>query len=216
MKIKIICCLFLWIVIARGVNGQTILPNLQNVELLTKAPRSVQPHDEQGKKGVCLTGQGGVSVLTFKDIQFSKVTITFDAKGVNKAGSSFLGMAFHIENDSTYEAIYFRPFNFLNPDTIRRSRAVQYIAHPTHPWHRLRAEFPGKFENKVTPVPNPEEWFKVKIVVNEKDIVVFVGGPSTPSLVVAKLTTVSIGKIGLWVDGDAEACFANVEITKED
>jgi hypothetical protein len=130
-------------------------------------------------------------------------------------GQSFLGLAFHIQNDSTYDAIYFRPFNFSNPDTIRRWRAVQYISLPKYEWDKLREEFPGKYENKVNPVPNGDEWFHCKVTVKDRVISVFVNNSVKPSLVVNKLTSSSKGKIGLWVENGSDGSFADLEIRTE-
>lgn len=66
-------------------------------------------------------------------------------------------------------------------------------------------------ESKVNPVPNADDWFHAKIVVNGKKISVFVNHSEKPSLVVDKLTNVSKGKAGLWLD--SEGSFANLEIT---
>ena len=52
---------------------------------------------------------------------------------------------------TTYDAIYFRPFNFRTSDPARRLRAVQYISHPTYTWNKLRAERPGVYEKPVNP-----------------------------------------------------------------
>ena len=128
-------------------------------------------------------------------------------------GRSFLGLAFHIQNDSTYDAIYFRPFNFSNPDTIRRWRAVQYISLPRYEWDKLREKFPGKYENKVNPVPGGDDWFHCKIIISGEMISVFVNNSSTPSLVVNKLTDTTTGKIGLWIENGSDGSFADLTIT---
>ena len=126
---------------------------------------------------------------------------------------SFVGFAFHIQDEKTYDAIYFRPFNFMNADTTRRWRAVQYISHPVYTWDKLRQDHPGKYENKVNPVPQPEGWFHVKIVVEGSDVKVFVNNAPTPSLAVKKIATVSKGQFGFWVGNGSDGSFANLVIT---
>ena len=130
-------------------------------------------------------------------------------------GRSFVGIAFHIQNDSTYDAIYFRAFNFSNPDTIRRRRAVQYVSLPQYDWSRLREAFPGKYENKVDPVPEADGWFHCRIIVKDKLVTAFVNNSITPSLVVNKLSNFSNGQIGLWVGNGSDGSFANLEIKKQ-
>src|ERR1017187_621430 len=51
---------------------------------------------------------------------------------------SGLGIAFHGEDTSTYDAVYFRPFNFNTTDPVRKIHAVQYVSMPDNPWFRLR------------------------------------------------------------------------------
>jgi len=211
MKTQILLLLsFLWI--TQDVYSQTYKPNLQDKAQLSMNGRSTKNIEVNGWKGLRIEEGDGTSVMILNNIIFGNGTIEFDCKGRNKVGGSFLGIAFHIQNDSTYDVVYFRPFNFSNPDTIRRWRAVQYISLPRYEWDKLRAEFPGKYENKVNPVPNADDWFHCKITVNDRLISVFVNNSIKPSLVVSKLTTTSSGKIGLWVDGGSDGSFANLEI----
>ena len=104
-------------------------------------------------------------------------------------GQSFVGFAFNIQDESTYDAVYFRPFNFKNPDTLRQYRAVQYVSMPDHPWEKLRSEYPGKYENKVYATPDPNSWFHVKIIVSGTKVTTYVNNSSKPSLQVEKLST---------------------------
>jgi hypothetical protein len=205
---------FLWI--TQDLYSQTYKPNLQNKAKLSTNGRNIKYIEVNGKKGVRIEeGEGSSSVMILNDIIFNSGTVEFDCKGRNMVGRSFLGLAFHIQNDSTYDAIYFRPFNFSNPDTIRRWRAVQYISLPKYEWDKLREEFPGKYENKINPLPNADEWFHCKITVKDKVISVFVNNSSKPTLVVNKLTTTSKGKIGLWVENSSDGSFANLEIRND-
>lgn len=211
---KIILLLsFLWI--TQNLYSQTEKPNLLDKAKLSMKGRNFNSIEVKGKKGIRIEEGQGTSLMVLNDIVFSNGTVEFDCKGRNIIGGSFLGLAFHIQNDSTYDAIYFRPFNFLNPDTIRRWRAVQYVSLPNYSWEKLRAESPGKYESKVNPVPNADKWFHCKIIVKDRQISAFVNNSFKPSLVVSKLTTTSKGKIGLWVDEGSDGSFANLEITKE-
>src|ERR1700730_7875233 len=73
---------------------------------------------------------------------FTQGIIEVDIKGKDEFQRSFVGIAFHGLNDTSYEAIYFRPFNFKAIDPVRKAHAVQYIANPNYDWPKLRADFP--------------------------------------------------------------------------
>jgi len=211
MKILIFVSFFI-LLLEQASYSQSYKPDLQDKNQLLVTGRNFKYIEENEKKGIRIEEGQGSSIMILNNIILGNGTIEFDAKGRNIIGGSFLGFAFHIQNDSTYDAIYFRPFNFLNPDTIRRWRAVQYISVPTYDWDKLRETFPGKYENKVNPVPDPSDWFHCKIILNGKKISVFVNHASEPSLVVNKLTDTSTGKIGLWVDNGSDGSFANLMI----
>lgn len=150
------------------------------------------------------------------DSNFSEGTIEVDLRGANKPGQSFLGIAFRGESDETYDAVYFRPFNFKNPDIVRRSRSVQYISAPKFPWEKLRTEFPGKYEAAPLPVPDPDDWFHARLVIANRQIKVFVNDATEPSLVVDELSERRGGMIGLWVGNNSSGDFADLKMTRSD
>ena len=147
-----------------------------------------------------------------KGVEFTEGTIEFDEKGRDVQQRSFVGFAFHGTDDSSYEAIYFRPFNFRSTDPVRTAHAVQYIALPQYDWSRLRTQFPGKYENAVSPVPDPNDWFHVKIVVMGEKIIVFVNGNTIPSLTVTPLVHRSGKQLGFWVGNGAPGDWRNLRI----
>ncbi len=153
----------------------------------------------------------GIAWLVGSD--FANGTIELDLRGANKPGRSFVGLAFRGVDDTTYEAIYFRAFNFKNPDPARTARAVQYISHPQHPWQVLREKFPGKYEAAISPVPDPDDWFHARIVLSGRTISVFVNNAKEPSLTVESLTDRTSGQLGLWVGHASSGDFANLKIT---
>lgn len=187
-------------------------PDLSDTSLWTLTGRTIESVVDGSRKAVKFNANKGQGLYVLNDFEFKEGSIEFDVKGKNVDGRSFVGMAFHVQNDSTYDGIYLRPFNFVNADTIRRWRAVQYIAHPKFPWFKLRENFPGKYENKVKPVPNPDEWFHVKITVVGKNVQVFVNGATEACLSVEKLSGYQSGKIGLWVGEGSDGSFANLSI----
>lgn len=195
--------------------AQTFKPSLRNVNLWKLTGRTIETIEEKGKDGIKFSEENRTGFWLLKDYIFSEGSIEFDVKGRNVMQKSFVGLAFHVQNDSTYDAVYFRPFNFQNADTARRNRAVQYISMPNFYWNKLRKDFPAKYESKVNPVPNPDDWFHVKVVVEGKKINVFVNNSPNPSLSVEKLNDAKSGEIALWVDNGSDGSFANLMINKK-
>jgi pimeloyl-ACP methyl ester carboxylesterase len=193
--------------------AQTRTPDLQDKSLWTVYNRSAENIEENGKKGIRLSEAPNDGFMILKDSEFSNGTIEFDVKGKNVVQQSFVGVVFHGQDEKTYDAVYFRPFNFTNPDTARRRRAVQYISMPDHPWEKLREMHPSTYENRVDPVPNPDDWFHAKMVVDGKNVSVFVNNASQPCLQVEKRTNTPKGGIALWVGNNSGGSFANLTIT---
>ncbi len=152
-------------------------------------------------------------MMVLQGFEMGNGTLEFDVKGQNIVQQSFVGIAFNIQDDKTFENIYFRPFNFMNPDTARRRRAVQYANLPDQTWFKLRETFPGKYENRVNPVPDPNGWFHARIVIEKPLIKVFVNDAKEPCLVVESLAPNSSGKIGLWTGPLTLGSFTNLTVT---
>jgi hypothetical protein len=178
---------------------------LKDKKLITHG-QNVIPITDGGKKAISQTG-----IIWLKDVNFSEGTIEVDLRGKDVMQKSFIGIAFHGVDTITHDVIYFRPFNFLSTDPVRKIHAVQYVAHPDFPWHKLREEKNGIYEKAVTPAPSPTDWFHARIVVKGSEINVFVNNSTTPSLTVNKLNSRSSGKIGIWNEG-LEGDFANLVI----
>jgi len=159
-----------------------------------------------------LAALAGGKGLTVFNRSVTAVSDEFDVKGKDVQQQSFVGVAFHGVDGTTYDAIYFRPFNFTADDPARRVRAVQYIAHPTHTWQKLRTEQPGKYEEAVNPVPDPNGWFHARVAVASPKVSVFVGDAKEPSLVVTQLSDRKKGLVGPWVGNNSAGDFANFKI----
>lgn len=205
--------LLLALVISFQGFGQSFRPDLQDRSRWELSGRAIENMQEPGKKGVKFDERDGPGFLILKNYDFATGTLEFDVRGKNVVQQSFVGVVFHLQTTSTYEAVYFRPFNFSNPDTARRSRAVQYIAMPGFYWDKLRADFPRRYENKVNPVPDPDDWFHVTVVIEADRVRVFVNNSPLPSLDVQRLTRTERGKLGLWVDNTSGGSFANLQIS---
>ncbi len=201
---------------SQQVFSQIIEPDLQNVAQWNVVNRTATAMNDDGKKGVNLDEVSDDGLMIFKGGDFSNGIIELDIKGSTKFQQSFVGFAFHVQDTNTFDAIYFRPFNFKSNDAVRRSHAVQYISAPNYDWQKLRSEFPGKYENEIKHAPGGDDWFHVKIVVNGKQVSVFVNEEQNASLQVEKLSTNNKGGFALWVGNNSGGSFANLIITKTD
>lgn len=166
------------------------------------------------KNGVIhLDGKQGDGLLWIKEPVFASGKIECDIKGQDIQGRSFVGIAFHGLNDSTFDAVYFRPFNFKSPD--RNGHSVQYISHPEFTWYKLREENPGKYENKLDTIPDPNGWFHATISIEYPNVEVFVNNSFTPSLRIRQLSSRKEGWIGFWVGNGSEGYFRNLKIISD-
>lgn len=200
---------------------KTITPDLSQIndgKIWSLINVDCETAKEDGKRVVRLKPKGkpntpaemGLALL--EGLEFTEGTIEVDLKGRGKVETSFLGVAFSVVDGKTFEAVYFRPFNFMrDDDEAYRARAVQYISWPDDPWEKLRKEKPGVFESAVKPVPDPAGWFHARIEVTKKKVRVWVDDAKEPSLVVDRLASRDKGKIGLWVD-NRECSFSNLKI----
>jgi hypothetical protein len=172
-----------------------------------------------GRRAARLTAAGdsanGIVGLALPvGIAFDTGVIEVDLKGKNVRQRSFLGIAFNVVDDRTFEGVYFRPFNFKAEPPVD-GRSVQYIAWPEHTWERLRKERPGQFEKPVRPVPDPDGWFHARIIVTGSEVCVFVNDAREPSLVVARLARGGVKRpMGLFVDS-ADGDYANLTVTPD-
>lgn len=165
--------------------------------------------DGSGKSYIHMNEKDGVGIAWLESVQFTDGTIEFDVKGKNILQKSFVGIAFHGSNDSTYDAVYFRPFNFKSAEQERKNHSVQYISLPKYDWPKLRSEFPNKYEQPLNPAPEPEEWVHCRLVVKDQEVRVFVNKNPNPSLVVKQLSSQKGNKVGFWVGNGSEGDFAN-------
>jgi hypothetical protein len=168
----------------------------------------------QGSRdGVHVTEKTGEGVVWVEGSDFAEGTIEVDVRGRDVFQQSFVGMAFHRKDDTTYDSVYLRPFNFRADDPVRHKHAVQYMASPDYDWPRLRKEFPDKFENPVDPSIAPTGWVPLRVVVKGRTIQVYVGPVKSPTLEVTKLGQHDRGMVGLWTGNNSDGDFANLRIT---
>lgn len=159
-----------------------------------------------------LNAAAGTGLAWISGAAFGEGVIEVDVRGRDLFQQSFVGIAYHGVNDSTYEAVYFRPFNFRSADPARRLHAVEYIALPKYDWPVLRAQFPNHYEQPVTPAPDPNAWFHVRIEVKKEKLRVFVNGEARPCLEIEPLVPLAKGKIGYWVGNGSEGEWRGMKV----
>ncbi len=170
---------------------QPDLAQLAESKRLKVFNRNVSRLNDAAKKGVRLSESQAMGLAYLEGIEFSNGAIECDLRGKDVQGQSFVGVAFHGLDGNAYDAIYF---------------------HPTYTWQKLRAEQPGKYEQAVNPVPDPNAWFRVRVVVASPKVSVFVKDATEPGLVVNQLSDRKKGLVGLWVGNNSAGDFANFKI----
>jgi hypothetical protein len=174
------------------------------------APNSfVRITDSADRPAISLQGNAWL-----KGVAFTNGRIDIDLRGKNIPGQSFIGVAFSAKNDSDYECLYFRPFNFENTEGLHRKHMVQYMSLPGHEWNVLRETQPLVFENTVSPAPDPTGWFHATIIADPDSLRVYVNAAAEPSLRVKRFKNHSSEKFALWCS-DLPGDFANLVITKK-
>jgi hypothetical protein len=174
--------------------------------------REVKLVSENGKNFIQLSEnkEEGLIWLPIKDFKNGKITIKVRGKDVLQR--SFVGVAFHGLNDTTYDAVYCRPFNFFAKDSVRKIHAIQYISHPIFTWKKLRDERNGVFEKEIINPPNPNDWFMMTLIINKKSVKAFINQDVKPTLVVEKLNIRQNGKLGIFVGDGAGGDFETIII----
>jgi hypothetical protein len=200
--------------------SQSVAPDLSRIrdgKTWSVINADVRAATEDGKSVVHMAPKGGdhpdrsnIGLALVQGVTFSEGTLEFEIKGKGRVERSFPGIAFDVTDGNKFEAVYFRPFNFMATGPFR-ARAVQYVSWPDHPFERLRAEKPGKFEAPVNPVPDPSGWFHARVEVTNKTVRVWVNDGKEPCLVVERLGARGTGKVGLFVDS-REGVLANLKI----
>ncbi|MFT3911655.1 MAG: DUF1080 domain-containing protein [Ferruginibacter sp.] len=178
--------------------------------------RDMKLINETAHPGISLSRDFGEGIAWIKGVDFSNGILEFDVRGENLKQHSFVGIAFHGKDDSTFDAVYLRPFQFKMKDETFKNRMIQFISLPDFTWQVLREKSPGKYEHSIDPAPDPDAWVKMRIVVKNGSISTYINGNKEPSLVVEKLTHNNSGMIGFYVADTSGGDFANLTITKTD
>jgi hypothetical protein len=190
------------------------LHTLVNNNGLNVFNREISLINEESYLGIRLSKDLGEGIAWIKGVEFSNGIIEFDVRGENIKQHSFVGIAFHGINDSTFDAIYLRPFQFNEEDAVLRSHSIQYISLPNFTWRVLREKSPGEYEHSIDPSPDPYSWVKMRIEIKDATVTTYINDSKVPSLVIQKVTQVKSGLIGFYVADTSGGDFANLRITK--
>jgi len=178
----------------------------QKIKAVNRTITAYKNHSE----AVEMNASEGDGLGILKEISFETGTIEVELLGENNPGKSFIGIAFNIQDSETFEAVYFRPFNFVATEQSRKDHMVQYIHHPEHTWYKLREERTGEFENEISSPPSPRDWLKVIIEVTDDKVIVMVDMIALPVLEIDRLSETKSKKIGLWVGNGSSGRFRNL------
>lgn len=213
-KINVFLIIFLLISISSFCQQQISLSDKFQNKKIKAVNRIISLYgDELDAIEMNAENDDGIGII--EDVEFDKGIIEVELLGENSPGKSFIGIAFNIQNDKTYEVIYFRPFNFVAKEQIRKDHMVQYIFHPEFTWNKLREERTGEFEGEIATPPNPDDWFKVIIDIEEEKVEVYVNELSDPVLIVDRLTSSKSEKIGIWTGFGSSGRFRNLILREE-
>ena len=192
----------------------------QKADRLTGKNVSIAETNYKGRSAIQVIAAPGAADATsyavIKDASFRDGTIEVDLAGQPAAGAGgfargFIGMAFRLQGDGSYEYIYLRPTNGRADDQIRRNHSTQYSSYPNFGFGRSREEAPGKYESYVD--LQPGVWTKYKIELEGRKARLYVNGAEQPCLIVDDLKLEPReGGVALWVGPGTEGYFSNLKI----
>jgi hypothetical protein len=223
---KLACLLLTVLTLGTGFTQvKTMTIALDNPSEMQPRNVKVEQVTYKGRKALRVTDAAtgnvtdGVQLVVLNKTEFQDGVIEIELAGEPAATAGagargFVGMAFRVAPEAAkYECFYLRPTNGRADDQVRRNHSTQYISYPEFPWHRLRKEFPEKYESYVDLVPG--EWTKVKIEVRGDKAKLYVHDAPQPVLIVNDLKLgQSQGRLALQVGPGTVAHFANLRVTK--
>ncbi|MDO8929641.1 MAG: hypothetical protein Q7W54_11720, partial [Bacteroidota bacterium] len=139
---------------------------------------------------------GSAILLPVDDFKRGKIEVLVRGKDIFQG--SFAGLAFHAQSDSIFDLVYCRPFNFQTSDSLRRIHMVQYAFFPKLDWQLLRVKYNGIYEKGIANPPKADEWFKLTLIIDDKQVKAYINDSDVPTLVVEKLNNISDGKVGIF------------------
>jgi hypothetical protein len=195
----------------------------QSADRLAGENVSIAPVNFKGRSAVQVIATSGAanasSYAVIKDASFRDGTIEVDvagqpAVGANDTARGFIGIAFRIQRDGSYEYIYLRPTNGRANDQVRRNHSTQYSSYPDFSFAQSRQEAPEKYESYVD--LEPGAWTKYRIEVEGRNARLYVHGAEQPCLIVNDMKLEPRdGGVALWVGPGTEGYFSNLKITRK-
>jgi hypothetical protein len=193
----------------------------QSADRLIAKNVSIAQTNYKGRSAIQVLATPGAANATsyalIKDMTFGDGTIEVDLAGQPAAGAGggargFIGIAFRLQGDGSYEYIYLRPTNGRADDQVRRNHSTQYSSHPNFEFARSRQEAPEKYESYVD--LQPGVWTRYKIEVEGPKARLYVHGAEQPCLIVNDMKLAAReGGVALWVGPGTEGYFANLKIS---
>ena len=192
----------------------------QSVDRLEGKNVSIAQTSYKGRSAIQLIATpdalNATSYAVVTDALFRDGSIEVDLAGQPAAGAGggargFIGIAFRLQGDGSYEYIYLRPTNGRADDQVRRNHSTQYSSHPDFDFARSRQEAPEKYESYVD--LEPGVWTKFRIEVEGRKARLYVHGAEQPCLIVNDLRREpGQGRVALWVGPGTEGYFSNLKI----
>jgi hypothetical protein len=193
----------------------------QSVDRLAGKNVSLAQTNYKGRSAVQIIASpmaaNATSYALIKDVTFRDGIIEVDLAGQPAADAGagargFIGIAFRLQGDGSYEYIYLRPTNGRADDQVRRNHSTQYSSYPNFGYDRSRQEAPEKYESYVD--LQPGVWTKYRIEVEGRRARLYVNGAEQPCLIVNDLKLEPRdGGVALWVGPGTEGYFSNLKIT---
>jgi hypothetical protein len=208
--------------IAAGLSMLLVVPlGAQSADRLEGKNVSIAQTTFKGRSAIQViaapTAPNAASYAVVKDASFRDGTIEVDLAGQPAVGADggargFIGIAFRLQTDGSYEYIYLRPTNGRADDQVRRNHSTQYSAHPTFDFARSRQEAPEKYESYVD--LEPGVWTRYRIEIEGRKARLYVHGAEQPCLIVDDMKLdPRPGGVALWVGPGTEGYFSNLKIT---
>jgi hypothetical protein len=193
----------------------------QRADQLTAKNASIAAVDFKGRGAVRVLADPNATNATSYAIvngtMFRDGTIEVDlagqpAAGAGEAARGFIGIAFRLQDDGSYEYIYLRPTNGRADDQVRRNHSTQYSAFPVFDFATARQNSPEKYESYVD--LEPGVWTSFKIEVDGPKARLFVHRAAQPCLIVDDLKLpIRAGAVALWVGPGTDGYFSNLKIS---
>lgn len=192
----------------------------QSIDGLTAKNASMAQTNFKGRSAVQLIAApdaaNATSYALVRDMSFRDGIIEVDLAGQPGANAAsgargFVGIAFRVQADGSYEYIYLRPTNGRADDQVRRNHSTQYSSHPNFSYAASRAEAPEKYESYVD--LEPGAWTRVRITVEGTKARLYVHGAPQPCLIVNDLKLGDAnGGVLLWIGPGTEGYFTGLQV----